>query len=795
MSLLQMPLNPLNPVGQGSSVGYSDTLPLLVLPDGNPGEEKYEREVDELFVKLHRALWNRRSAHRTLARNPIDNYKVYYGELTPDNHRDVLAPWRRSGLQILQDYSFFTANGNILFGMVEEAGLKFSTVAKGPEWQDKKKQKNAEAAAEETLRMASQLAQQQAGEDVSGVMTDESIYVPQSEDEWHSPLPEQQRLEMEVYERLDEDITKNNVHKELIDTLEDQFIIEIKIAEIVADNAHTKLERLGVEQVSWWGPEDAETEDDMDAWAIRRNLTPSQIVAKYGSLLNEASNKEALLKELTGVSGGPADTFMQRYTDGTLNQVLSDFDRTGFSPILPGYDSKVQAGPGVQSQEQKIYVKLIKPLWFRLRVDVDMNGDPTALRDMTEEEYKSYKEGRYPFIERVIYDRLTSKEAEQLKKAGYKNIRALPIAELWESVRLGEAVLYRRPCPWQEREPGRLSTPSFPIIASFGKDTSLVTKGLPLHELYTNVMIVLRKKVALAGVKSIGVDVSQLPKGYSMERFMYEAKESGFLFFNGKSLVANGSKDSYRHLQPVDMSMDDDIIKLLGLATMLHETYDRLCGITPALKGIYQNREALGQTQLGKASGSLATQRFFAGHGRFVQRALSRMVSLGKYIWPRQQSPRAQAATLETVRSLPLHYYGVYLENTLKAQEDKQFLMSAAREAVSAGGVSFAEIIRMYYSDSPQEALSIFQDGLSAYERQQAELQQQGQQTQQAMAEAAGVKAQMPLQVEEMRGQWHMELEKMKAEMQSMMQDKSLTHEEDKVDIQNSMAQQQQVAQ
>jgi hypothetical protein len=131
----------------------------------------------------------------------------------------------------------------------------------------------------------------------------------------------------------------------------------------------------------------------------------------------------------------------------------------------------------------------------------------------------------------------------------------------------------------------------------------------------------------------------------------------------------------------------------------------------------------------------------------------------------------------------------------LKAQEDKQFLMSAAREAVSAGGVSFAEIIRMYYSDSPQEALSIFQDGLSAYERQQAELQQQGQQTQQAMAEAAGVKAQMPLQVEEMRGQWHMELEKMKAEMQSMMQDKSLTHEEDKVDIQNSMAQQQQVAQ
>ncbi|PRY29827.1 hypothetical protein CLV58_12589 [Spirosoma oryzae] len=782
--LLQGSASPIITTSQALQNSATAQLPTMIVPDEEEGSPEYERKLDELFDKLHKAFYSRGQGHVIYDRNPMGNYNIFEGRLDQQAHNDILSPYGAGGLQRLEDFSFFSANHGILEGMLQQAGLKFSMVSKGPAWEDQRREKTAQAGAEDTLRAVASGISQQAGMDMSPALTDESIYVPQNPSEWNEKIPAQMQLEAEVYTRLDEAITHGKVESELLRCFRDKFIVNTEIMHVYPKNGQPHAERLGLDEVSFWGPKDAQSAEDMQGWAIRRNLTLTQLVAKYGAMLEEIGDLDSIMKTIGSVSNQSADMVMQQYRDGTMNEFLNG----NASPIIRngnGYDT----GLSTMAIEQRIYVRLLKKINVMLLVDVELDGSACPVRELTKEEYASYKKGRYPYAERIQYMRLSSDQFQKAKAAGATSLRVILVNELWDSVRLGDKkVLYRRPLPWQEREPGRLSTPQFPIKARFGMDSSMVTKGRPIHELYTNFMILARKKLAQLGTKSIAYDMTQMPKGYNIQRVLWEMNELGILFFNGQRTNGQPTKDSYRHMTPVDMGGVDDVVKLITTASMLHDIYDRLCGINPALKGMFQNRETAGQTQLGLGQGTLATARTFYEHSQLVEDVLNGMVSLGKYLWPRQPIPRAKGATLETVGMIPLSYYGVYLENTIKNEKDREMIMAAAQQALSSGKINWGEYIQTFYADGPVDALNILSNGLTAFEKVQAEQQQQQAQIGQAMAEAQQAKVQIPLEVAKLQGEFALQIEKLKEEYKSGRTQQELTFKEDANDINNQVS-------
>jgi len=303
-------------------------------------------------------------------------------------------------------------------------------------------------------------------------------------------------------------------------------------------------------------------------------------------------------------------------------------------------------------------------------------------------------------------------------------------------------------------------------------------------------MTKLRKQVAMSGMKTLIIDSSEIPEGSSVDAMLIEANELNALVINGQRTSGAPTKESYKHMTTVDLGLNDDIMKLLNLAATIRQMYDSVCGVTPGMRGEFANREALGQTQLAKLQGTLISHRLFASHSEYVRNVIDRIANLGKFVWAKQRRKRLLIGergikTLNLAENINMLDYGIYLSDSMKGARDKEFLMSVTQTGLSSGQVGLKEMVQMYYAENPYAVLSIFRDGLSAYEKLEAQQMQASSQSQQMMAEAAMTRATASIQAAEVTGKWKAEVEKMQQEFELMKQGRKIEHDEDKTDINN----------
>ncbi|RYC69643.1 hypothetical protein [Spirosoma sordidisoli] len=767
--------NPYQTVASDKANDFGD-YPLLVVPEGKPGSAEYERKLDALFKRLHDWLssrWlyrNDTNGTGPFARNPLKNYKRVNG--TPDeaDHADILAPFGQAGLSQLQAADFYSTNLGVLAGILAESPLRYSVDILNPEVSERALDKVAQMGAEGFLRAAAQQASQATGTDLQPGLTDPSIFVPDNEDEVMAPLTEKEEIASVTYDMLKAASEETRLERILANCFDDLGVVNAEMMEIRIENGKLRVDRLTGNEVAWLGPAEIEKADQADGWGIFRMLPATQCVAQYGGYMEEVDTLKAFKSWLeNGMKDQPAAVAGPKaQTSWSLRNALP-YVSNGDTPAL---------------LESRIYVKLVRFLKFALTLDG---------LELSDEQVKKFRKRQLDEAERVLYTRLTDEEAE-VQKAQGRAIHTIPIVELWESVRLGgEHLIYRRPAPGQIRRQGERANVKYPIIAHFQPGQSLVTKGVPLYELHTNIMTKLRKLVALSGMKTLVIDASEVPEGSSVDQMLIEANEIGVLVINSQRTSGAPTKESYKHMTTVDLSLNDNVVHLLNLAATLRDMYDNMTGVTPAMKGLFANREALGQTQMAKLQGTLISQRHFAAHSEFVREGLEVMVNLGKYVWAGQGRKRillgeGGVKTLRLAEEINSYDYGIYLSDSMKAARDKEFLMNVAQQGMSSGQVGLREIISMYYADNPYKVLSIVRDGLSAYERMEGQIKQMQAENQQAMAEAAKARAQAPIEVANITGQWKLEVEKLKQEFEAMRQEGKLQHDADKFDVGNQVA-------
>ncbi|RYG97184.1 MAG: hypothetical protein EON58_10350, partial [Alphaproteobacteria bacterium] len=515
---------------------------LLMMPEGDATSATYRKKVNDIQARLHQKMRFQMMTrtHKNSVINKDSNMDVFNGNLDETNHLDASAPAGAPGVQIPHDYSFFHTNFTKYEGMIRPGVGKFSVVLRGPKWEELRRQRVAEAGTEAVLREVAAEVKNQTGQDVDDALTDPSTYVPQTDEEWNEDSKLQQELQIEITERLQEAIQLNGADDVLMETLEDGFVFEEDMVHVFVKDGNVAISRLRRDQVTLLGPDDARTEDDLDAVAIRTVITPVACMAKYGPKLKNQKEVDELRDFLTKRVRMP---MLEVYKDGTLRQPMVGADGS----LIFG---RQYANGGIE--EQTVYSRMLDMIKVKVMTDIDANGKDIPPRPMKPDEYDQYVEGWWPYRERVIYERLkTDEEVAKAEKKGYP-VRRIPIQYMWESVMLdGRYLAYSRMVPFTEREPGRLSTPAFPVVMNFWNVPSLVTRGMSLHELHTNIQLVIRKRTAQLGITAIAYDESQLPEGMTLEQIMYEAGESMILAFNGSQKSGAPTKEGYKHLQPI----------------------------------------------------------------------------------------------------------------------------------------------------------------------------------------------------------------------------------------------------
>lgn len=747
---------------------YAKGIPTLVVPTGKPGTKSYEDALDELFHRIHNMMvvrWRDRGSRLAgpFAQNSLRNYDIALrGKLLEEDHNDVLSPRGQRGLGKLQDFSFFSTNLSVLSGILAESPLKFSVDILNPEISEEALDRVAEAGAEGFLRAAAEKVSQQVGIDVGPSVTDPSIYVAPTAEGVMAPLSEKEEDASTLFDMLTSLTHETRLERRLSQCFDDQGIVNAEMMDIYIENTKVKVKRLTGDQVAWLGRDDIETAEDAGGWGIFNMIPATECVVAYGGYMEDIGGVEGFSKWVeAGRKKNPVG--MGNYNQGVSTYSVSYYHGGDVPSLL----------------ESKVYVKLVRFMKFGLTLDGV---------ELSDEQVKAFRARRFDGAERVLYTTLTDEEAEMQKSQG-RAIHTLPITEVWESVMLGgEHLMYRRKCQCQVRRMGERASARFPLVAVFNEGSSLVTKGIPLHELHTNIMTKVRSQVAMSGMKSLVVDRSELGDDQTVDSLLIEAGELGLIVMNGQRKSGQPTKESYRHLTTVDLGLNDDIVKLLNLAAALREMYDNICGVTPAMKGQFANREALGQTQMAKLQGTLISQRHFSSHSEFTRMVIENVADMGKYLWAGQGRKRILLGeqgvkTLMLRESLSRWDYGIYLSDSMKATKDREFLLGVAQNGMSSGQTNIKDILEMYYTDNPYKMLGIFRDGLSAYERLEAQQMQARTEAQQTMADAASKKATSTVDAANITGQWKMEIEKLRQEFDMKTREDAQEFEGNTVDV------------
>ncbi len=752
----------------------TDDFLLVVPPDGDDKTARLTR----LFHRLHDSLYTRWTGSQAGGDvNKMSNYDVVRDILSEENHIDKVAPYGDAGVGKLQGQSFFSTNISVLRGMLGRQPLVWSLNSVSPEIAIKKIEKVARQGAEGAMReLARRL--KEGGLNMDSALIDPSVYVPSTPQEVEKGLTDKDALEIMLHDLLTASLLHDKTKQKLDDSFEDRCIINGQIVEVYAEGGWPRTKVWRRDQVSWWGPDELEDADQADVWDMFQMLPLHQAVTKYGGQMAKVGTYAQFLETMKKVSQG-RPTFTA-YKDGTLQKPLHDNqpsqDMMG-NPVGI-YGRYYQSGQMPMVLESKVSAKLIA----FTPVKITLAGRP-----FSEQQREDYDAGIMPESDAVLFEKVDQKEYDAEKgNPAYKNVSRV---ERYESVRLGDQyMIYHRPAAIQFRKKHDPVNVSHNIVASFGRDTSLVTKGLPLHELYVNVMMEMRKLVALSGMKAIHYDLSQMPDGWDIQRVMYEAKESGILVFNGKAIGGAPSQGSYKHMQSVDLSLVGDAVALLNLATGIRALYDELCGVTAGLKGQFQSRESLGQTQMSSAAGSVMTQKLFAHHEGITEAVMNKMLMMGQRLWSRNEKRSVilgenHAKTLQLSEEIGLYDFGLFVTSTSKNAEDRAFIIQVADKALSSGAIGFADLIKLAKSDNPFKTIELIENGLGVFEKMKAQAGQMQAEASQVAADAAMKRATSSVDAADVTGRWKMEIERARQYFEAERQDRDVQFKEEKSDI------------
>ena len=361
------------------------------------------------------------------------------------------------------------------------------------------------------------------------------------------------------------------------------------------------------------------------------------------------------------------------------------------------------------------------------------------------------------------------------------------INEAWEGTKIGADIYVNmRPRVVQYN---RLSNPSrchFGIIGSIynfndSKPFSLVDKMKQYNYFYDAIHDRLNKMLARNWGKILRLDLSKVPKGWDVDKWMYFAKVNGIAvedsFNEGNIGAATGKLAGAMNNASsgvIDAEYGNNIQQLINLLEFIKLEMSEVAGISKQREGQISNRETVGGVERATLQSSHITEWLFFQHEDVKKRVLECFLETAKIALQGRSKKFQYILSDNSTQIINIDGdefaeadYGLVIDNSSGIQELSQKLDMLAQAALQNQTLSFSTIMKLYSSCSLAEKQRFVENNEKELMERNQQQQQQQMQIEQEKIQQQAQTEQAKMQQEDMLNQRDNETKILIAEIQA----------------------------
>lgn len=362
-------------------------------------------------------------------------------------------------------------------------------------------------------------------------------------------------------------------------------------------------------------------------------------------------------------------------------------------------------------------------------------------------------------------------ETYKIDEALGESIEWMWISEYWEGTKIGEnTYLNIRVRPQQFRHMDNLSTCSSGYVgtiynANNAQSVSLMDRLVPWVYMYITLWYRLELAIAANQGKIALIDLSLVPDGWEIEKWMYYAQSMKFGFvdsFNeGKKGQSTGKLAGNISTQNkvIDMETGNHIQQHIQLLEFTEQKIGNLAGVTPQRMGAVSSSELVGNVERAVVQSSHITEKWYEVHNQTKVRVMESLLNVAKDVY-KGKTKRLQYMTDEFANvffklngdEFANSEYGLFLSNSAKDNMAIEALKQLTHAALQNDKMTLSDVVQIYNASS----LADLRQNLKVSE---AEAQQRLQSQQQQQSELQMQQMQMQQQAEQQKLQLEIEKE------------------------------------
>ena len=361
------------------------------------------------------------------------------------------------------------------------------------------------------------------------------------------------------------------------------------------------------------------------------------------------------------------------------------------------------------------------------------------------------KIGRLSYIDELGMPQETIvSESYKVDPDSEEKIEYMWVSEYWEGTKLGEDIyIHIRPRPNQFRHMDNLSICSSGYIGTVynsnnSQSVSLMDRLVPWIYLYITMWYRLELAIAANQGKIALIDLSLVPDGWEVEKWMYYAQSMKFGFvdsFNeGKKGQSTGKLAGNISTQNkvLDMETGNHIQQHVQLLDFVEQKIHTLSGVTPQRMGAISNSELVGNTQRAVVQSSHITEKLFEIHNETKVRVMESLLNVSKDLY-KGKTKRFQYMTDELASvvfslqgdQIANSEYGLFVSNSSRDTMALDALKQLTHAALQNDQISLSDVIGIYNSNSLADTRVKLKKAETENQQRESEMQQQQMQMQQ----------------------------------------------------------------
>lgn len=357
-----------------------------------------------------------------------------------------------------------------------------------------------------------------------------------------------------------------------------------------------------------------------------------------------------------------------------------------------------------------------------------------------------------------------------------EEITRLWVNEAWEGTMIGDSkdgiFVNMRP---RQIQYNRISNPSrchFGIIGTIynlndNKPFSLVDRMKPYNYLYDALHDRLNKAIASNWGSILELDLSKVPKGWEIDKWLYYAKVNHLAVVDsfkegtiGASTgkLAGALNNASRGI--IETNIGNYIQQQINLMEFIKMEMSEVAGISPQREGQISNRETVGGVERATLQSSHITEWLFVTHDDLKRRVLECFLETAKIALRGRNKKFQYILSDVTTKIMDIEGdefaesdYGLLVDNGNGTQELQQKLDMLAQAALQTQTLSFSTITKLYTSSSLAEKQKLIERDERAIQERNAQAQQQQLESQQQIAQMQLEQKQIEMQQEDMLNQ------------------------------------------